>query len=122
MVFPERMKNNMVYDASKGYGLQLTKFDEQYVDTIIYRESKKEIIELADRIILTFHNVGLMSQLNDMLGSAHYYKYYKFIEDELFANKFEIPAYFINLILSKYNLKVRGWENDIPKIKNKNAL
>ena len=112
----------MVYDANKGYGLQLTKFDEQYTDTIIYRDSKREIIELADKIILTFHNVGLMSQLNDMQGNAHYYKDDKFVEDELFANKFEIPAYFINLILSKYNLKVRGWENDIPKIDNKDTL
>lgn len=112
----------MVYDANKGYGLQLTKFDEQYTDTIIYRDTKREIVELADRIILTFHNVGLMSQLNDMQGSAHYYKDNKFVEDELFANKYEIQAYFINLILSKYNLKVRGWENDIPKIKNKDTL
>ena len=40
----------MVYDASKGYGLQLTKFDEQYTDNIIYRDSKKEIIELATEI------------------------------------------------------------------------
>ena len=38
-------------------------------------------------------------------------------EDELFANKFEIPAYFINLLLSKYGMKVRGWENDIPRVK-----
>lgn len=109
----------MIYDAKKGYGLQLTKFDEQYLDTIIYRESKKEIIELADKIISTFNNTGLMSQLNDMQSNAHYYKDGKFMECELFNNKFEIPAYFINLILSNYGMKVRGWENDIPKIDSK---
>ena len=40
-------------------------------------------------------------------------------ECELFTDKFEIPAYFINLILSKYGMRVRGWENDIPRVANK---
>lgn len=112
----------MIYDIKKGYGLQLTKFDEQYQDTIIYRESKKEIIELADKLILTFGGLtdrGLMSQLNEMQSNTLYYKDGKMVENELFANKFEIPAYFINLILSKYGMKVRGWENDIPKVESK---
>ena len=30
-------------------------------------------------------------------------------EDELFKNKFEIPSYFINLLLEKHNMKVLGW-------------
>lgn len=110
----------MIYDISKGYGLQLTKFDEQYEDTIIYRETKREIIELADKILRNFDMCGLMSQLNDMQGNAHYYNAdNEYVECELFANKFEIPAYFINLILSKYGMKVRGWENDIPKVGGK---
>ena len=110
----------MVYDIKKGYGLQFTKFDEQYLDTIIYRQSKREIIELADKIILTFRNEGLMSQLNDMQLNTHYFNTDgKMVEDELFKDKFEIPAYFINLILSKYGMKVRGWENDIPRVNNK---
>ena len=110
----------MIYDIKKGYGLQLTKFDEQYQDTIIYRESKREIIELADKIILTFRSEGLMSQLNHMQEQTCYYNANgKMVEDELFANKFEIPAYFINLILSKYGMCVRGWENDIPRINKK---
>lgn len=108
----------MIYDISKGYGLQLTQFDEQYQDTIIYRDSKEAIIELADKIIRTFGHTGLMSQLNDMQLNTHYYNAEgNMKEDELFANKFEIPAYFINLLLSKYGMKVRGWENDIPRIK-----
>lgn len=110
----------MMYNAKNGYGLQLTQFDEQYQDTIIYRQSKREIIELADKIILTFRNDGLMSQLNDMQLNTHYFKANgNMVEDELFKDKFEIPAYFINLILSKYGMKVRGWENDIPRVKGK---
>ena len=108
----------MIYDISKGYGLQLTQFDEQYQDTIIYRDSKEAIIELADKIIRTFGHTGLMSQLNDMQLNTHYYNADgDMVEDELFSNKFEIPAYFINLLLSKYGMKVRGWENDIPRVK-----
>lgn len=108
----------MIYDIKKGYGLQLTKFDEQYLDTIIYRQSKREIIELADKIISTFRNESLMSQLNDMQLNTHYFNADgKMVEDELFKDKFEIPAYFINLILSKYGMCVRGWENDIPRVK-----
>ena len=110
----------MIYDISKGYGLQLTKFDEQYEDTIIYRETKREIIELADKILRNFDMCGLMSQLNDMQCNTHYYNAdNEYVECELFANKFEIPAYFINLVLSKYGMKVRGWENDIPKVGGK---
>lgn len=99
----------MAYNAKNGYGLQLTKFDEQYEDCIIYRDSKEEIIKLADKIIMTFHNVGLMSELNEMQMHTHYFKDGEYIHDELFEDKFEIPAYFINLILSKYRMCVRGW-------------
>ena len=110
----------MAYDIKKGYGLQFTKFDEQYEDTVIYRNSKEEIIRLADKILLTFDRMGLMSQLNDMQTHAHYYDVDgNYIECELFSNKFEIPAYFINMILSKYGMCVRGWENDIPRVKGK---
>lgn len=111
----------MIYDIKKGYGLQLTKFDEQYQDTIIYRDSKEAIIELADKIIRTFGHTGLMSQLNEMQSNTHYYNANgDMVEDELFSNKFEIPVYFINLLLSKYGMKVRGWENDIPRVKKEN--
>lgn len=110
----------MIYDISQGYGLQFTKFDEQYQDTIIYRDSKEEIIRLADIILLTFDHRGLMSQLNEMQSKTqHYNADNEYVEDELFANKFEIPAYFINLILSKYGMCVRGWENDIPRVGTK---
>lgn len=111
----------MVYDIKKGYGLQLAKFDEQYQDCIIYRDSKRAIIELADKIIQTFNwsGSGLLGQLNDMQSAATYFKNGAYHQDELFDDKFEIPAYFINLILSKYGMKVRGWENDIPNLDNR---
>lgn len=109
----------MIYNAKKGYGLQFTKFDEQYQDTIIYRDSKEAIIRLADIILTTFDHRGLMAQLNDMQQHTHYYKDGKMVEDELFENKFEIPAYFINLILSKYGMCVRGWENATPIVEGK---
>lgn len=110
-----------MYDISKGYGLQLTKFDEQYEDCIIYRNSKAEIIRLADKIIRTFNlsGSGLLDQLNDMQQHTHYFKDGEYQHDELFNNKFEIPAYFINLILSKYGMAVRGWENDTPNLDNR---
>lgn len=99
----------MVYDIKKGYGLQFTKFDEQYQDTIIYRNSKEALIRLADIILLTFDKRGLMEQLNDMQQNTLYYNAEgNMTECELFADKFEIPAYFINLILSKYGMRVRG--------------
>lgn len=105
----------MIYDAENGYGLQLTKFDEQYEDCIIYRESKKQIIELADKIIRSFGERGLIDELNEMQGHALYNDKMagKFTEQELekscWADKYEIPSYFIDLLLAKYNMCVRGW-------------
>ena len=111
----------MIYNAKKGYGLQLIKFDEQYEDCIIYRDSKEAIIELADKILRTFGNQGLMSRLNDMQSHTHYYNADgHYTECELFANKYEIPVYFINMILSDYGMCIRGCENDIPRIGKKN--
>lgn len=100
----------MIYDAKKGYGLKLTKFDEQYEDCIIYRSTKEEIIRLADNIMCTFNKRGLLYELNEMQSKARYKDengelgYY-----QIFENKFTIPSYFINLLLEKYNMKVLGW-------------
>lgn len=100
----------MIYDATKGYGLKLTKFDEQYEDCIIYRKTKREILELADKIICSFYKRGIIEELNEMQAEAMYCGNNNNLEkNELFRNKFEIPAYFINLLLEKYNLKVLGW-------------
>lgn len=100
----------MIYDATKGYGLKLTKFDEQYEDCIIYRGTKREIIELADKIIRSFNRRGIMEELNEMQREAMYCGNNNNLEEnELFKNKFEIPSYFINLLLAKHNMKVLGW-------------
>ena len=104
----------MEYNANNGYGLKLTMYDEQYQDCIIYRDSKSKIIELADKIIRSFGNVGLMSELNEMQGHALYNdKMAGFTEEELnkmcWSNKYDIPSYFINLLLKPYNMCVLGW-------------
>lgn len=104
----------MIYNAKNGYGLKLTKFDDQYEDCVIYRESKKEIIELADKIIRSFGHKGLMSELNEMQGYALYNdKMAGVLEAELkkscWYNKYDIPSYFINLLLKPYNMQVLGW-------------
>mgnify|MGYP007081765917 CR=1 FL=1 len=100
----------MKYNAENGYGLKLTKFDEQYEDCIIYRSTKEEIIRLADNIIRTFNERGLLDKLIEMQTQAMYYVNNNNLkENEFFKNKFEIPSYFINLLLEKYNMKVLGW-------------
>lgn len=99
----------MVYDAKNGYGLQFLKADEQYQDCIIYRKSKEEIIRLADIILISLGYQGLMSELNEMQCNAMIVSNGECIESEVFANKFEIPSYFINLLLKKRNMKVLGW-------------
>ena len=100
----------MIYDAKKGYGLKLTKFDEQYEDCIIYRNTREQIIELADKIIRSFGKPGLIEQLNEMQAEAMYCGNNNNLEEnELFRDKFEIPSYFINLLLAKHKMKVLGW-------------
>lgn len=100
----------MIYDTKKGYGLQFTIFDEQYEDCIIYRSTKEGIIRLADVIICSFDKKSLLEELNEMQTETMYCGSNNNLEEnELFKNKFEIPAYFINLLLEKYNMKVLGW-------------
>lgn len=97
----------MKYNAEKGYGLKFTKADEQYQDCIIYRDTKEEIIRLADTIICSFGRKGLMEELNEM--QANTYSKDEYVIDKVFENKFKIPSYFINLLLAKHNMKVLGW-------------
>lgn len=99
----------MKYNAEHGYGLKLIKYDEQYQDCIIYRKTKREIIDLADHIICSFNRKGLLEELNEMQANAIYMKDGLRVEDILFKNKYDIPSYFINLLLAKHNMKVLGW-------------
>ena len=99
----------MIYNAKNGYGLQFLKADEQYEDCIIYRNSKEAIVRLADIIIRSFGYQGLMSELNEMQNNAMIVSNGECLESAVFANKFEIPSYFVNLLLKKHNMKVLGW-------------
>lgn len=100
----------MIYDATKGYGLVLIKFHEHSDDYIIYKNTKREIIELADAIIRSFDRQGLIEELNEMQAEAMYCGNNNNLEEnEVFKNKFAIPSYFINLLLEKHNMKVLGW-------------
>lgn len=94
----------------KGYSLQLTKFEPLYEDCVITRSSKREIIEFADKLIRSFGKPGLIEQLNEMQAEAMYCGTNNDMEEnEVLKDKYSIPAYFINLLLKDYNMKVVGW-------------
>lgn len=96
----------MYYDAEKGYGLQ---FDGKWV---LYRDNKERLIRLADGILSAITGFSLLCELNKMQTEAHANE--DCMEGDtpnrtVFDNKFEIPSYFINLILKDYNMEVLGW-------------
>lgn len=97
------MDKAIVYKANFGYGLQFGDKD------ILYRDTKESIIRLADTILYTIANFSLLSELNNMQAHSGTFIDDKYVESETFKNKFEIPSYFINLILKDYNMKVLGW-------------
>lgn len=99
----------MMYNSKKGYGLYFTKYDQGYHDCIIYRDSKEAIINLADIIIVSIVGKSLFGELNSMQANACVMINGEFVESEVFKNKYEIPSYFINLLLKEYNMKVLGW-------------
>lgn len=52
----------------------------------------------------------IIDGLNEMQAEAMYYGHNNSLEEnEVFKHKFEIPSYFINLLLAKHNMKVLGW-------------
>lgn len=96
----------MYYDVEKGFGLQFNK------EWIIYKDTKEDLIRLADCILSAIVNFSLMAELNNMQVYAHANEDCKEGDTPnrtVFDNKFEIPSYFINLILKDYNMKVLGW-------------
>ena len=99
----------MMYESCKGYGLQFAKYDEGHHDCIVYRDSKEAIIKLADIIIESLTGKSLYAELNKMQTEACAVIDGEFVEPEIFKSKYEIPSYFINLLLKEYNMKVRGW-------------
>lgn len=96
----------MYYDVEKGFGLQ---FNNEW---IIYKDTKEDLIRLADCILSAIVNFSLMAELNNMQAYAHANEDCKEGDTPnrtVFDSKFEIPSYFINLILKDYNMKVLGW-------------
>lgn len=96
----------MYYDVEKGFGLQ---FNNEW---IIYKDTKEDLIRLADCILSAIVNFSLMAELNNMQAYAHVNEDCKEGDTPnrtVFDSKFEIPSYFINLILKDYNMKVLGW-------------
>jgi len=96
----------MYYDAEKGYGLR---FNGKF---IVYKDTKEDLIRLADCILSAIVNFSLLSELNEMQMHAHANEDY--IEGDtpnrtVFDNKFEIPSYFINILLKHFNMEVLGW-------------
>lgn len=96
----------MYYDETKGYGLRFKG------DFIIYKDTKRELIRTADYILSAIVDFSLLNELNNMQMHAHANE--DCIEGDtlnhtVFDNKFEIPSYFINLILKDYNMEVLGW-------------
>ena len=99
----------MMYDSSKGYGLYFTNYDQGYHDCVIYRDSKEAIIRLADVILESIVGKSLYAELNKMQTNACAVIDGEYVESKVFENKYEIPSYFINLLLKEYNMKVLGW-------------
>lgn len=68
-------------------------------------ESIKETIDWLNELLLTVHDFSLMGELNDMQQWAGV-SVFEQDEKNRFNSKYEIPLYFINLVLHKYNLSI----------------
>lgn len=68
-------------------------------------ESIQETIDWLNELLLTVHDFSLMGELNDMQQWAGVSVFEK-DEKNRFNSKYEIPLYFINLVLHKYNLSI----------------
>lgn len=87
------------------YGIKILGHEEQYEDCIITRDSKQEILELADKFIsaTTNYKFSLIGELNRMQSEVGGLN---ISDDNVFKSKYTIPDYFINLLLEPYNLKL----------------
>lgn len=91
------------------YGIKILGCDEQYQDCIITRDSKQEIMDLADKLVsaITNHKFSLMEELNTMQSEVGGLD---ISDDNVFKSKYTIPNYFINLLLEPYNLQIGIYE------------
>lgn len=97
------------------YGITLIGFNPQYEDCVITRDTFKDALNLADKLIRSITNgaFSLMNELNTMQTEAEYN--YKSKGENCFDNKYTIPPYFVNLLLKPYNMKIiiiDVWEDE----------
>lgn len=75
-------------------------------EPLISYDDRKAAIEFVNKILETICNFSLISELNTLQSEASY-GYDEQLGGTCLKNKYEIPDYFINLILYKYNLEMR---------------
>lgn len=69
-------------------------------------DTPKEVILWADNMLTTFQDFSLMNELNEMQGHAGANLWAKEDDQTRFDNKYEIPLYFINLVLKEHNIQI----------------
>ena len=69
----------------------------------IVLQNKKNAIQKADNIGRALLGVCILGELNTMQTEATI----DGNENPTFLNKYTIPDYFINLVLNKYNMKIK---------------
>lgn len=97
-------------------GIKFINYDEQYQDCIVIRSSIKEAIDLADKMLKSIAKFSLMEELNKMQGEVLCNNKKQLtvadFEKTCFANKDEIPFYFINLILKDFGMCLTKIESE----------
>lgn len=73
---------------------------------VLHNDSKKDAIMKLDAILSCVANYSLMSNLNDMQMEACDYEGSDYAPKAPWDSKWTIPDYFINLVLSPYNVKI----------------
>ena len=93
----------------------------------VTEDLRTDIINLADDIINSFYpETSLLLQLNVMQAEYEHAMITKFGSDKgdinysVFNSKYTIPDYFVNLILSKYNMKIEEVMERNPKTNDNN--
>lgn len=69
-------------------------------------DTPKEVILWTENMLSAFKNYSLMNELNEMQGHAGANLWAKEEDATLFDNKYEIPLYFINLVLKEHNIQI----------------
>lgn len=75
--------------------------------TLFIGKTSQEVISWTDMLLYTMHDFSLIGELNTMQLHSGVHGGVPTV----FDNKFEIPLYFINLILKDYHLKLKEYQN-----------